>query len=476
MIRVRFAPSPTGSLHIGSVRTTLYNYFFARQNKGALVLRVEDTDQDRLVPGAIDTIYDGLRWIGIRWDEGPREGGPHAPYVQSERLPLYQEHARRLVAQGHGYYCFCTKERLAAVRQQQQARGDVTRYDRHCRWIEPALAAERAAREPHVVRLKIPEEGTIVIEDLVHGRVEWPLASLEDHVLLKSDGFPTYHLAVVVDDHLMEISHVFRADDWLPSTPKHVLLYRAFGWEVPPFAHLPNVLGPDGRKLSKRHGATAVSEFRDAGYLPEAVVNFLALIGWSPGTEQEIFSLEELIARWRIEQVQAAGGRWDRERLNWFNGTWIRRLSHDELAPRLRAFLPADWDERRVRAAVPLVQERIQTLADAKPLIEFLFTDALEYDATAFKRARHEPGDVAEALARASVVLRHAEPFDGPVLEQALRAVAADVGWKAGDLFMAIRIAVTGRTETPPLMESLVLLGRERALDRVEAAQEKLGA
>ncbi|MEK7864130.1 MAG: glutamate--tRNA ligase, partial [Chloroflexota bacterium] len=274
-VRVRFAPSPTGSLHIGSVRTTLYNYFFARQNKGTLILRVEDTDQDRLVAGAIDSIYDGLRWMGMTWDEGPREGGPHAPYVQSERLPLYQQAARELVASGAAYLCFCSKERLAAVRAQQAARKEITRYDRHCRAIDASEAAERSRAEPHVVRLKAPDQGTIGVDDLVYGRIDWPAETIEDQVLLKSDGFPTYHLAVVVDDHAMGITHIFRGEDWLPSTPKHLLIYRAFGWAVPPMAHFPNVLGPDSKKLAKRHGATKVEQFRTDGYLPEAMVNYL---------------------------------------------------------------------------------------------------------------------------------------------------------------------------------------------------------
>ena len=361
-VRVRFAPSPTGSLHIGSVRTTLYNYFFARQNGGQLILRIEDTDQDRLVAGAIDSIYDGLAWLGIKWDEGPREGGPHAPYVQSERLPLYQRHAQQLVDQGAAYLCFCSKERLAAVRAQQTQRKEITRYDGLCRRIDPREAAERARAESHVVRQKVPDDGVVALDDLVYGHIEWPLKSLEDQILLKSDGFPTYHLAVVVDDHAMGITHIFRGEDWLPSTPKHLLIWRAFGWEIPPHAHVPNVLGPDGKKLAKRHGATKVEEFRAQGYLPAAMVNYLALIGWAPGTEEEIFSLDELVRRWRMDQVQRAGGKWDRARLEWFNGVYIRKLSDDELVTELGPFLPAAWDRTQVRKAIPLIKERMRTL------------------------------------------------------------------------------------------------------------------
>jgi glutamyl-tRNA synthetase len=475
-VRVRFAPSPTGSLHIGSVRTTLYNYFMARQNEGGtLILRIEDTDQDRLVPGAIDSIYDGLHWMGIRWDEGPREGGPFGPYVQSERLPIYQEHAARLVADGAAYFCFCTRERLAQMRAAQQARGEITRYDRLCRSIPPADAARRAESEPHVVRLKVPEDGTISIDDLVYGHVEWPLRSIEDQVLLKSDGFPTYQLAVVIDDHVMQISHVFRGEDWLPSTPKHLLVYRAFGWDVPPHAHLPNVLGPDGKKLAKRHGATKVEEFRKEGYLPEAMTNYLALIGWSPGTEEEIFTLDELVQRWRIDHVQKAGGKWDRDRLNYFNGLWIRRLSDDELLRRLDPFLPSEWDRVLVRRVVPLIKERMQTLAEAKDQIAFLFTDALEHDRSILVPKKREPGETVTALSRVTVALRFLDPFAEDRIEQAIAAVATDVGWSVRDLTIAIRAAITGRKVGPPLYGSIVLLGKERSLERLEAAQELIG-
>ena len=473
--RVRFAPSPTGALHIGSVRTTLYNYFLARQSQGTLILRIEDTDQERLVAGAIDSIYDGLHWFGVGWDEGPREGGPHAPYVQSERLPLYQKGAQELVDNGAAYFCFCSKERLEQMRAAQRARGEITRYDRHCRNIPPAEAAERAKAEPdHVIRLKVPEDGTIAIDDLVYGHIEWPLSTIEDQILLKSDGFPTYQLAVVIDDHLMGIDPVIRGEDWLPSTPKHLLVYRAFGWDVPPHAHVPNVLGPDGKKLSKRHGATEVDEFRREGYLPEAMVNFLALIGWSPGTEEEVFSIDDLIQRFRIDQVQKAGGKWDRDRLNYFNGLWIRRLSDDELCARLEPFLPPAWDRRLVRAVVPLIKERMTTLVEASELIAFLFTDTVEQDPALLVPKKREALDVITALSRVTVLLRFVEPFAAAAIEQAISAVATELGWTLRDLTIAIRAAVTGRRVGPPLYGSIELLGKDRTLARLDAAQERL--
>ena len=473
-VRVRFAPSPTGSLHIGSVRTALYNYFFARQNNGSLILRIEDTDQDRLVPGAIESIYAGFDWVGVPWDEGPREGGPHAPYIQSERLSLYQKHAQELVNSGAAYFCFCSKERLASVRAQQIARKEITRYDGLCRRIDPKEAAERAKSEPHVVRLKVPDDGTISVDDLVYGRVEWPLNAIEDQVILKSDGFPTYHLAVVVDDHVMGITHIFRGEDWLPSTPKHVLIFRAFGWELPPIAHFPNVLGADGKKLAKRHGATKVEEFKTQGYLPEAMVNYLALVGWSPGTEEEIFSMDELVARWRIDQVHRAGGKWDKARLDWFNGMWIRKLSEDDLLGRLGDFVPAEWDREVIRSALPVLRERMRTLVEARNQVEFLFAEPAPYDPKLLVPKKKEPPETLDVLVQSTVVLGHVQPFDHAAIRAAIEGIAASVGWSLADVSQPIRVAITGRTIGLPLFESLELLGRERALARIERAQDLL--
>lgn len=473
-VRVRFAPSPTGSLHIGSVRTTLYNYFFARQQQGRLILRIEDTDQDRLVEGAVDSIYDGLRWMGVSWDEGPREGGPHAPYIQSERLPRYQRAARELLERGAAYFCFCSKERLAAMRAQQAQNKQITRYDRHCRAIDAKEAAERATNEPHVVRLKVPDTGVIGVDDLVYGRVEWPIETIEDQVILKSDGFPTYHLAVVVDDHDMAISHIFRGEDWLPSTPKHLLIYRAFGWTVPPIAHFPNVLGPDGKKLAKRHGATKVEQFRADGYLPEAMVNYLSLIGWAPGTEEEVFTMDDLIAKWRIDQVQKAGGKWDRDRLDWFNGLWIRRLSDEDLVARLVPFLPAEWDRTVIRSALPIMRERMRTLVEGRELVRFLFTDEFAYEAAALVPKKQERGAAARALARVSAALRETSPFAKPGIEAALRKVADDLGWHIKDVSHVARAATMGGPVGLPLFESLELLGKEPALTRLERAADIL--
>jgi len=473
-VRLRFAPSPTGAIHIGSVRTILYNYLFARQRGGVLILRVEDTDQDRLVAGAIESIYDGLHWVGISWDEGPHEGGPHAPYVQSERLPLYQRHAQELIDKDAAYYCFCSKERLAVLRAEQEARHELTRYDRHCRFIPAEEAAERAKNEPHVIRLKVPDEGTLAIEDLVHGHIEWQANTIEDQVILKSDGFPTYHLAVVIDDHEMGITHIMRGEEWIASVPKHLLIYRAFGWEAPPMAHFPSVLGPDGKRLSKRHGSTAVSQFRDDGYLPEALINYLALLGWSPGTEEEVFSMDDLVRVWKIEQVQSAGGKWDKERLDYFNGVWIRKLSVDELVRRLEPFVPAEWDRAVLKKIAPHIQERMKTLKDAQELIRFLFTDDIGFDKRLLIPKKSDRLTTLEALARARAVLGEIEPFVATNIEPALVGLATGLGWSKGDLNGVIRMAITGRKVGPPLYESLEVLGKEKSLKRIEKAQELL--
>ena len=472
-VRVRFAPSPTGSLHIGSVRTTLYNYLFARQNKGTLILRIEDTDQDRLVEGAVDSIYDGLRWMGISWQEGPREGGPHAPYIQSERLPRYQRAAQELVDKGAAYFCFCSKERLAAMRAQQTAAKQITKYDRHCRNIPPAESAERATSEPHVVRLKVPDSGTVSIDDLVYGRIEWPIETIEDQVLLKSDGFPTYHLAVVVDDHEMGITHIFRGEDWHPSTPKHLLIYQAFGWDLPPIAHFPNVLGADGKKLAKRHGATKVEQFRADGYLPEAMVNYLALIGWAPGTEEEIFTLDDLVAKWRIDQVQKAGGKWDKDRLDWFNGVWIRKLSIAQLMERLDPFVPKEWDRGLLAKALPLIHERMKTLVEARDQIAFFFSDVTPDPAIVVQENDHARS--IRVLTRSSASLKALATFDTPSIKAAIEAIAEEMAWKLKPVTLVIRGAITGRRVGPPLYESLELLGRDKTLARLARAQDLLG-
>jgi glutamyl-tRNA synthetase len=394
--------------------------------------------------------------------------------VQSERLPLYRRHAQELIEKGAAYYCFCSKERLAALRAEQEAKRELTRYDRHCRNIPPDEAAARAAGEPHVVRLKVPDEGTLAIDDLVHGRIEWQVDTIEDQVLLKSDGFPTYHLAVVVDDHAMEITHIMRGEEWIASVPKHLLIYQAFGWDVPPMAHVPAVLGPDGKKLSKRHGSTAVAQFREEGYLPEALINYLALVGWSPGTEDEVFSMDDLVRVWKIEQVQSAGGKWDKDRLDYFNGVWIRKLPPEELVRRLDPFVPPEWDREVLARIAPHIQERMKTLKEAQEQIRFLFTDDIGYDSKLLIPKKSDRVSTAEALARARATLAGLELYRAGTIEPALEGLAEELKWTRKDLAEPIRMAITGRKIGPPLYQSLEILGREKSLKRIEMAQDLL--
>ncbi len=449
----------------------LFNYLFARRTGGQLVLRIEDTDRKRYDAGSLETILDGIRWLGIDWDEGPEVGGPYAPYFQSERLPLYQEAADRLVAAGHAYRCFCTPERLEELRREQERQHQPTRYDRHCRNLDPEEVERRLeASQPSVIRMRVPE-GATQVDDLVRGRLEFDNATLDDQVLIKSDGFPTYHLASVVDDHEMAITHVIRGDEWLPSTPKHVILYGVLGWDPPTFVHLPLVLGPDRAKLSKRHGATAVLEYRDLGYLPEAMVNFLAFLGWSPGTGDEFFTLDQLVQVYDLEKLHSSPAIFDQAKLDSVNGEHIRRLEPDELARRLRPFLPADLDDEMLQRAAPLIQTRIARLTEAPDLLRFLVERPIQFpDGLVPKRA--DAKEAAEVLRQARALFAAAEP--GPALEDQLRALAEEHDWKVGDLFMSLRVALTGSRVTPPLLESAGLLGQEETMARLDRAIAEL--
>jgi len=370
-VRDRYAPSPTGALHLGGARTALFNYLFARQHRGQFLLRIEDTDRVRFKEGSQALIEEGLQWLGLNWNE--------PPIVQSTRKPIYEKAAEALLASGAAYRCFCTPERLNGMRAEQRARKEPERYDRRCRAIPPEEAQRRAgAGERYVIRQAIPLEGTTTLHDLVMGTVTFQNASLDDHVLLKSDGYPTYHLAFAVDDHESRISHVIRGDGWLPSAPKHLLLFEAFQWEPPAFAHLPLVLGADKKPLAKRHGAKDVLEYRDAGYLPEAVVNFIAFLGWSPGTTEDILTMEQLIDRFRIDKIQPSPAIANLERLDWLNGQFIRRLAPEDLARRIAYRMPGVSVEALL-PLTPLIQERLRTLNEAQEMLQFFFEDPAGY-------------------------------------------------------------------------------------------------
>jgi len=470
---------------VGNIRTALFNWLFARHHGGSFIVRIEDTDVTRKVEGAVGTILDSLRWLGLDWDEGPEAEGKYSPYFQSQRLELYREAAERLVAQGDAYYCYCSTQHLEEMRAEMTQRKESQRsYDRHCRYL---TAEERAEREAQgltsVIRFKIqPLEGQTKFHDLIRGDITFENSELDDIVLLKSDGYPTYHLANIVDDHLMKISHVMRADEWLSSTPRHVLLYQAFGWEPPLFAHLPMILGTDRAKLSKRHGATSVTELREQGYLPEVVLNFLALLGWSLDDKTDIFSKEELVRHFSIERVSKTGAIFNHEKLHWMNGVSLRALSHEEFLRKIMPFLESGLPEEVKRPVyeeyvsriVPLIRERINTMAEAATYADFFFLDELEYDASLLVGKKMTPETTLKALKATQEKLSQMESFDHDSLESTLRSLAEELGLKAGQLFSPLRVATTGRTAAPPLFETMVVLGKERCLERIGIVAEKL--
>jgi nondiscriminating glutamyl-tRNA synthetase len=487
--RVRIAPSPTGPLHIGTARTALFNYLYARHVAGTFILRLEDTDQARGTLEFETDILDGLQWLGLGWDEGPEVAGeaargPHAPYRQMQRLPLYAAAAEQLLAEDRVYPCYCTTEELAADRAAQEAAKLPPRYVGRCATL---TADERAAREAEgrrgALRFRVGQ-GVIAFDDIVRGRVEIDVANLGgDFVIVRSDGSPLYHFTVVVDDAEMGISHVIRGEDHLSNTPKHILLFRALGHRVPRFAHLPLILNPDRTKMSKRKSQTAVSDYIAEGFIREALVNYLALLGWSTGTEEEVLSVDEIVERFDLDAIHKGGAVFDRERLEWLNGQWIRRLPPDELIDRLRPFVETELAEGRIdrmpsdeeiRALLPVVQERLPTLGAIGALVGFLWVEDVRVDPAVLVPKRWDAATTAEGLsaARRAIAETGAVSFEADELEPPLRELAEERGWKAGDLFMAIRVAVTGRTATPPLFDTLVALGRDRTLERLDRAIE----
>lgn len=473
MIRTRIAPSPTGMLHMGTAYTAMRNWALARQSGGQFIIRIEDTDRTRMVEGAVDVIFEALAWLGIDNDEGPNVGGPHAPYIQSECLPSYQKHVKTLIENGSAYYCFCTKERLDQVRADQQAKKELPRYDKFCRNILPVEAQKRVqAGEKYVIRLKVPETGVTICHDAVRGPVEFQNAGIDDQVLLKSDGYPTYHLGVVVDDHLMQVTHIIRGEEWLSSTPKHILIYQAFGWKLPIFVHLPVIRNKDHSKMSKRKNDVSVLSYRDKGYLPEAMMNFLALMSWSHPDKQDIFDMPEFIRAFSIERIALTAPVFDIEKLNWFNGIYIRKLSDVELIKRLAPFIPADCPAEMVAQALPLIKERLVTLKDFEELTEFFYRNIIVDQAILTKKSNLE--EVKMQLSTTNQVL---STIDGKSwthanIEQQIRALAQKHGWKPSQYFMMLRVAVTGKTATPPLFETMEVIGREKVLTRLSQSSD----
>ncbi len=494
-VRVRFPPSPTGLLHVGGARTALFNWLVAygqtpRQGKrGAFILRIEDTDRARYVEGATEGILDILEWFGLTWDEGPDKGGPFGPYVQSERTDLYREQANLLVDQGAAYRCFCTPERLQQLREEQQARKEPPGYDRRCRNLgRDEIEANLAAGMPFVIRFAMPREGETVVNDLIRGEMTFQNVNLEDLVLLKTDGYPTYHLANVVDDHHMQVTLIMRGEEWIPTAPVHVQLYRAFGWEVPKIAHMPLILAPGGGKLSKRHGSTAMEEFRAQGYLPEALMNYLALLGWALDGEREIFSKEDLLEFFTLERVSPSPATFDYNKLRWFNQYYINHiLDLDDLTERVVPFLVAEGlvdvtavdpdseAHQRVREVTSILKDRLVLLSDAPDLMRYFLVDQLDaYDPALLVPKKSDPATAKASLIAALDTLEGVSVEDEAGTEAALRQLAEQQGLKAGQLFMPIRVAVTGRTESPGLFETLRVIGDDRVRSRIRQAVDLL--
>ncbi len=470
-VRVRFAPSPTGFLNLGGVRSALFNWLYAQKHDGAFLLRLEDTDRARFVPGAAEQIQDSLSWLGLTWGEGVTVGGPFAPYLQSERLDIYRKYADELVKKGSLYPCWCSPERLDGLRHQAQVDKIAFKYDRHC------LTHPGESNEPHVLRFRIPNEpASVTWRDAVKDTVSFSLTDLDDFVCLKSDGFPTYHLANVIDDRLMEISHILRADEWLASTPKHILLYQAFGWDVPMFAHLPAVLGKDkSKKLSKRHGAKPVLEYRDEGYLPDAVINFLAGLGWNEGdgSTKEIYTRKELIEAFTLERIQKSPAVFDEERLLWLNGMYIRSLPLEGLLRLSEGFWPPESQEApstyRV-AVLELVRERLKLLSELPELTGFFFADP---DPAKCQKQLQDNNASLLTITKAIEALEQIQ-FDHAHLETTLRTLADKLEIKPGQLFGVLRVATTGRTAAPGIFETLAVLGSERVIGRLKAVEALL--
>lgn len=479
-VRVRFAPSPTGYLHVGGARTALFNWLFARHLGGVFVLRIEDTDRLRSSEESTGGILSSLRWLGLDWDEGPEVGGEYEPYFQMQRLPFYRAVVEQLLDQEEAYYCHCTQQELGARRKAARTEGRAPGYDRRCRYVSrrERAAFEAENRKP-AVRFAMPLDGETIVDDLIRGRVRFANEQLDDLVIMKADGIPTYNFAVVVDDILMKISHIIRADEHLANTPRQIRIYEALGSPVPRFAHVSMILGEDRTKLSKRHGAASLSDYRDSGYLPEAMFNFLALLGWAHDDKTEIMTRNQIIERFMLEKVSPAPAVFSKDKLDWMNGVYVRTLRPEDLATSLLPFLEKaglKTDKETVLRLVPLIQERIKVLADAVDLVDFFFQEEMAYDPRLLLGKNMEAAASLDALKRVHEVLDRLPTFDEEVLERTLRDLAKQLELKAGQLFGVIRVAVTGKKVAPPLFGTLSILGKERVLSRISKAEQALAS
>lgn len=486
-VRVRFAPSPTGHLHLGSARTALYDYLIARKTGGQFILRIEDTDRKRLVEGAEEEIYQGLKWLGIEWDEGPDIGGPYGPYKQSERKEIYQKYAEELIANDQAYYCFCTAERLSEIRQEQQKRKELAVYDGTCRRLSLEEAKERvAAGEKHVIRFKTPKTGTTTLTDLLRGEITTENRMLDDYILVKSDGLALYHLAASVDDHLMKITHVIRSSEWLPTAPLHSMIHRAFGWKEPIWVHLSVFLKPSGKgKMSKRDAAELIKdghsifikELEQLGYLPEAVVNWIALMGWSFDDHTEFFSKDELIDKFSLERLNPSPAAINFQKFDYFNANHIRMLENPELAKRIKPF----FDRQNIKTDLPtlikiapIIRERLTTLDDAIDMAGFFFREFPIISSDQLLGKDMSKVDSLRFLERTILVLEDLMEFDKGQTEPRLRELVEQMGWSAGQSFGILRMAVTGQKVSPPLFESIEIIGKQVVMERLTNAVKLL--
>ena len=483
-VRVRYAPSPTGDPHVGNIRTAIFTWLYAKNKSGKFVVRIEDTDQSRTIPGAIENILDSLNWLSMDWDEGPPDDKPLGPYLQSDRLEtFYIPFAQKLVENGHAYTCYCSPERLSEVREKRRAQKLDTSYDRNCRYLTPEQQKDfEGTRIPSVIRFAMPLEGEWKLSDIIRGDVKFQNKGIDDFIIIKSDGYPTYHLANVIDDHCMKISHVIRAEEWLSSTPKHLAIYAALGWNPPQFAHLPIILAPDKSKLSKRHGTTSVLDYRKQGYLPYAMFVFLSLLGWSLDDKTEVLTIPEIIKNFSLERVSKSGAVFDIQKLNWLNGYFMRTISEESLAETILDY----WNQypeigispipsiSQIIPIVPLIKERIKTLYEVKPLVNFFFSDDIQYDDEDLIQKGMDRETTKSALKKVIENLSNIQEFDELNIETSLRLVAEEMELKPRQLLGSVRVALSGLEVSPPLFKSIEIIGKKRSFQRIDNAILKL--
>lgn len=475
MVRTRIAPSPTGEdLHIGNVYTALINFIFARQHHGRFIVRIEDTDQKRVVQGSEKRILSSLKWFGLKFDEGPGIGGPYGPYRQSERLELYRYYAQKLVEKGAAYYCFCSEERLKKLRQEQQKKGLPPRYDGRCRKRSLSSEVEEFPRTPYVIRLKVPRSGETSFNDIIRGKIVFQNNLLDDQILLKSDGFPTYHLAVVVDDHVMKITHIIRAEEWISSTPKHILLYQALGWKTPVYAHLPILRNPDRSKLSKRKNPVWASWYKNQGFLPEAILNYLSLMGWSHPQGKEIFSIGEFIKYFSLERISTTGPVFDLKKLEWMNGEYIRKTQDSKLKTQIYNFFDKKYPEDLIGKIVPLVKTRIKTLSEFERMAGFFFKSPKVDVRLLFKKLDKQKANKTLSAISHQLSAINNKNWQTEKLEEVVRKIADQSSIKPVDLFMTLRVVLSGKTVSPPLFESMEILGKDEVIKRLGQAKSLL--